>query len=120
MGINSGFKGLNTRLTIDGIAVEIWRRFSSHASTDYHRFAYLCFWLVVESTLEINIYKLRALIRHCMLIKKNWMSFKVLKILIRRRIKQAKNSLCCKILLLGSEVGYILKSNVCVNHEIKF
>jgi hypothetical protein len=48
------------------------------------------------------------------------MSFKVLKILMRKRIKQAKNSFRCKILLLGGEEGYVLKNNVCVNHKMKF
>lgn len=48
------------------------------------------------------------------------MSFKVFKILKRKRIKQTKNSFCCKILLLGDEVGYVLKSNVNVNHKLKF
>lgn len=48
------------------------------------------------------------------------MSFKVFKNLMRKRIKQARNSFHCKILLLGGEAGYVLKNNVCVNHKIKF
>ena len=48
------------------------------------------------------------------------MNFKVLKILMRKRTKQAKNPFHCKIVLLGGEVEYILKNNVCVNHKIKF
>jgi len=47
------------------------------------------------------------------------MSFKVLKILMRKRFKQAKNSFRCKILLLGGEAGYVLYSNVCINHKIE-
>jgi len=83
---------------IDNNAVGMWH-FQPHISTNWHWVACPYHWSMMETNCGMNVYKLRALVSHSMLVTNSTSVKLFFKIPMQKCIEWVKNSLHCEILI---------------------
>jgi hypothetical protein len=98
-------------------AMHSWRHCPSHISMDLHRFACLYLWSAVETTTEMNLYELRALFCHRMVVTvwKNGIFFHAKTYQMDKKFLESWNFHALKTGKLIKQ-KICQKRNVCLNH----